>query len=137
MNTLASSEKALSLSRPWDYLILHEPFKPIENRPWKTKFRGRIYVHRANSVDRDGWDWIVRHANKLNILSQALDIMALMTKPSLYPSGLVGRIDIVDCVDHSDSPWFFGPYGLVLSKPLAFEKVIPYKGSLGLFEVHL
>jgi hypothetical protein len=134
------SEKALSLSRPWDYLILHEPFKPIENRPWRTKFRGRIYVHRAKSVDVGGWVWIRLHALDLGIPSHALDLMheLMVTKPyPMHLSGLVGRIDIVDCVDHSDSPWFFGPYGLVLAKPLAFEKVIPYKGSLGLFEVHL
>lgn len=46
--------------------------------------------------------------------------------------GIIGTAEIVDCVEHFDSPWFFGPYGLVLHNinPVEF---IPVKGALGLF----
>jgi len=41
---------------------------------------------------------------------------------------------IVDCVDYSDSPWFFGPVGFVLedAEPLDF---VPCKGRLNFFDV--
>ena len=35
------------------------------------------------------------------------------------------------------SPWFEGPFGLVLANPVAYDKPIPYKGQLGFFEVTL
>lgn len=46
--------------------------------------------------------------------------------------GIIGTAEIVNCVDHSDSPWFSGLYGLVLRNvtPVPF---IPVKGALGLF----
>lgn len=51
----------------------------------------------------------------------------------LQSGGIVGTAEIVDCVEQSDSPWFFGPYGLVLEnvQPVEF---IPVKGALGLFD---
>ena len=36
--------KALSIKQPWASLIAHG-IKDIENRNWKTHFRGRIYIH--------------------------------------------------------------------------------------------
>ena len=47
--------------------------------------------------------------------------------------GIVGTAEIVDCIEHSDSPWFFGPFGLVLAnvQPVPFIQV---KGALGLFD---
>jgi hypothetical protein len=48
--------------------------------------------------------------------------------------GIVGESTILDCVDNHDSPWFFGPYGFVLShsRPLPFR---PVRGRLGFFPV--
>ncbi len=42
-------------------------------------------------------------------------------------------MDIVDCVNQSDSEWFFGDYGFVLNnaRPLPF---IPCKGALSFFK---
>lgn len=48
--------------------------------------------------------------------------------------GIVGEVEIVDCVDESESPWFFGKFGFVLrnAKPLPFRA---HKGRLGFFDV--
>ena len=48
---------------------------------------------------------------------------------------IVGEVTITDCVDISSSPWFCGPYGFLLSSPVAYKDPIPYRGQLGLFEV--
>ena len=42
--------KALSIKQPWASLIAHG-IKDIENRTWKTNFRGRIYIH-ASSISK-------------------------------------------------------------------------------------
>ena len=53
---------------------------------------------------------------------------------ALQRGGIIGEAEIVDCVDHSASPWFVGPFGFVLrnARPLPFR---PLKGRLGFFEV--
>lgn len=131
---------ALSLSRPWDYLILHPPFKDVENRDWPTRYRGRIYVHRAKSVDAGGWRWIRDHAVQLGIEPHSLQLMAELCHTSPYPmqtSGIVGEVDIVDCVTRSCSPWFFGPYGFILANPQRYANPMPCRGMPGLFKVRL
>ena len=52
----------------------------------------------------------------------------------LERGGIVGSVEVTDCVDRSDSPWFFGPFGFVLRDPirLVFE---PCRGALGFFKV--
>ena len=50
---------------------------------------------------------------------------------------IIGEVDITNCVDKSDSPWFVGKYGLVLANPVLYDKPIPYRGQLGFFEVKL
>lgn len=51
----------------------------------------------------------------------------------LEHGGIVGEVDLVDCVIRSKSAWFEGPYGFVLAnpKPLPF---VACKGRLGFFE---
>ena len=48
--------------------------------------------------------------------------------------GIIGSVEIVDCVTESESPWFFGRYGYVLRdpRPLPFA---PWRGQLGFFDV--
>lgn len=48
--------------------------------------------------------------------------------------GIVGAVDILDCVSASASPWFCGPLGFVLANatPLPFH---PCRGALGFFNV--
>lgn len=48
--------------------------------------------------------------------------------------GIVGTVEIVDCVEQSDSPWFFGRYGFVLRNPQVLPEIIPVKGALGFFD---
>jgi len=36
--------RALSIRQPWAYAILHLG-KDIENRPWRTNFRGPLLIH--------------------------------------------------------------------------------------------
>ena len=53
---------------------------------------------------------------------------------ALNTGGVVGSIEIADCVKKSKSPWFFGPYGFILknARKLPFR---PMKGKLNIWEV--
>lgn len=125
--------KALSVRAPWWWFILHGG-KDIENRDWPTKFRGTIYLHVGK------W-W-----NEAEVRGDLLDIeriVGAVNMPVAHPDSwlkpscgcIVGKVDIVDCVRESSSPWFFGELGFVLANPVAFAKPIPFKGALGFFEV--
>ncbi len=126
--------RALSVRAPWWLAILHFG-KDIENRDWRTTFRGTIYLHASL--------WF--HPREI---LQDIDSIAHICKVAGRPffgmlidylkagcGRIVGTVDIVDCIDHSDSPWFFGKYGFVLTNPVAFDKPIPFKGALGFFDV--
>lgn len=60
--------------------------------------------------------------------------LAMPRFEDLPRGGIVGRVDVVDCVKYSDSPWYFGDYGFVLrnATPLPF---VPWSGQLKFFDV--
>lgn len=122
---------ALSIRQPWAWLILHGG-KDIENRDWPTKVRGRVLVHAAKGMTGDEWDhaWTFSHGSGAS--PKALE--AGVTRFNIERGGLVGSVEIVDCVEDSASRWFMGRYGFVLRdpRPLPF---LPWKGQLGFFDV--
>src|SRR6266705_2697241 len=44
--------KALSVRQPWAWAIIHAR-KDIENRTWKTHFRGQVAIHSSRKLDSD------------------------------------------------------------------------------------
>lgn len=117
--------KAISIRQPWAWAILHVG-KDIENRTWRTPYRGPVLIHAAKGMTREEY---------LDA-AQMIDMVGLDKTPSLEDllrGGIVGEARIVDCVATHDSPWFFGPYGFVLAdvKPLPFR---PVRGALGFFD---
>lgn len=104
-------ELALSVRQPWGHRILFEG-KDMENRDRRTKVRGTIFVHSALTIEEDGQE--------------------LAERLRLPVGGLIGTVDIVDCVDKSDSKWFFGPYGYLLANPRPMP-FVPCRGMPGFF----
>lgn len=122
--------KALSIRQPWAWLIIHAG-KDIENREWPTKFRGRFLVHASKGMTIDEYD----DAREFCLYS--LPEKIVIPEFNMFNSirgGIVGEVELVDCVEDHPSGWFFGPYGFLLrdAKPLPFK---PFKGSLGFFDV--
>lgn len=117
--------KALSIRQPWAWLIVNG-HKDIENRCWKTKLRGKIYVHAAKGMTDDEY-------LEAFCIAQENGVM-LPLGHELERGGIVGTVEIVDCVNQDASPWFFGEFGFVLknAKQLPFR---PLKGALGFFNV--
>jgi len=118
--------KALSINQPWAWAIVYAG-KDIENRVWKTNFRGDFFIHAGKKFDNNGMGWIADHFPEL-------DIDRVANEVGFQMGGIIGQARIVDCVQESDSPWFFGPYGFVLEnvEPVEFY---PCKGMLNFFKV--
>jgi len=110
--------KALSIQQPWAWAILNG--KDIENRSWYTPVRGRILIHAGKKLDYDG--------------VMFLQTMNVIAPKNLPLGGIVGSVELVDCVTKSDSPWFFGKYGFVLKNPVELP-FVQYRGQLGFFDV--
>ncbi len=125
--------KALSIRQPWAWLIINAG-KDIENRTWHTNFRGKVLIHAGKTMTRADYE------------AAALFCMGLpvdpFTQDFFFPTfnglksqlgGIVGEVEIVDCVSWSNSQWFMGDYGFVLrnAKPLQFT---PCKGALSFFD---
>lgn len=121
---------ALSIRQPWAWLILNAG-KDIENRDWKTNFRGRVLIHASKSCTKAEY-------------AAAIDFMVergLDRLPFDFPhidhferGGIVGSVEIVDCTDASASPWFMGEFGFVLRNPQPLP-FVPWKGRLSFFNV--
>ena len=127
--------KALSIKQPWATLILHG-FKDIENRSWMTRQRGPVLIHASKSMTYDEWVSAMVFAGPMLVGAMKIDAAfnVLFGYKEQQRGGIVGIVDIIDCVTSSPSPWYMGNVGFVLAnaRPLPF---VPYKGSLGFFEV--
>lgn len=122
---------ALSIRQPWAWAIMNG--KPIENRDWPTKFRGRVLVHASKTCTKAEYEAAAEFINgQLDAKGDPLKVPPLEL---LDRGGIIGSVEIVDCVTESDSQWFFGQYGFVLRDPkhLPFT---PIKGRLGFFNVN-
>lgn len=114
--------KAISIRQPWAWLIVNG-YKDIENRSWRTKYRGQVLIHASQGVKKAEYE----RAKELT------DRLGIDLPTSFETGGIVGVAIITDCVEQSESPWFFGEKGFVLSdaRPLEF---IQMKGRLSFFE---
>lgn len=110
----------LSIKQPWAWLIVNG-HKNIENRDWPTKFRGEFLVHTGKKPDDIDPEWFKTQ-------------FGIEIPKNLPLGGIVGKATIVDCVSESQSPWFFGDYGFVLTDAtvLPFH---PCRGQLGFFKI--
>ena len=121
--------KALTVKQPWASLIV-EGIKDIENRTWKTNYRGRILIH-SSKMPEKGLPCEVLNSMQYSIVSTANSLNALVGENGV----ILGSVEIVDCVLNHPSIWAkVGTYNWVLANPIKFEKPIPAKGQLGFWE---
>ena len=130
--------KALSIRQPWAWLIV-KGVKPIENRTWATKYRGRFYVHASEKFDMSAQDYAkFKRELEKDALHDGVDLAMPETPADFDRGGIVGSVELVDCVleceDEYDQAWHFpGNYAFLLDNPevLPFR---PMKGKLNFFE---
>lgn len=119
---------ALSVRQPWAWAIV-AGHKRIENRTLGAIKSGNmklgpICIHAATGLKREEFHWGHWRLHKHGVTCP---------RPNTLPRGaIIGVVDVVDIVDHSDSDWFGGPMGLVLDNARTINP-IPAKGELGYF----
>jgi len=144
--------KTLTVKQPWASLIC-SGIKDIENRTWKTSFRGRILIqasakpsmlHPISSIlSKEQIDSIDKNSSEFN---------------AMIFSSIIGSVEIIDCrinypsiwaeksrwygqnisashgCKHSDFPDDNPIYNWVLTNPIMFAEPIPCKGKLSLWD---
>jgi len=128
---------AWSIRQPWAWAILHAG-KRLENRSRRFSYRGPVWLHASK------W-W--SYAGVAEAWQSVIDMAAASGRPLAQHAppvtfrslraetgGIVGRAQIVDCVEAYGSPWFVGPVAFVLDEVEAVP-FVPCKGMLGLFRL--
>lgn len=122
---------ALSIRQPWAHFIVHGAagkFKDVENRDWRTPYRGCCLIHASKGGTKRDF------AAAVAGVREVLGIDLVLAFDDVQRGGVIGSVEIHDCVDASDSPWFMGPHGFLLRAP----RVLPFSpmtGRLGFFNV--
>jgi hypothetical protein len=121
---------ALSVRQPWAWAIIHAG-KDIENRTWKPgnpglRFRGPLAIHAARGMTQDEYE---------DACDSIERICGFPVPPAveLQRGGIIGMARLTDIVLSSNSPWFAGKHGLVLTgaAPVPF---VPAAGNLGFYD---
>lgn len=128
-NRVFTDAYCISLKQPFAELIVNGK-KTIELRRWRTKYRGKIYIH----------------ASKKPYLP-ALARFSIDQK-DIVTGAIIGKAVLVGCNEYKSDADFlrdedkhlcpdpsFGPFGFVLEGAARLDKPVPAKGKLGIFKL--
>ncbi|MGH9998559.1 MAG: ASCH domain-containing protein [Nitrosopumilaceae archaeon] len=124
--------KCLSVSQPYADLIVQGK-KTIELRTWNTKYRGEFLVHAPSKIKKDP-------CKKLGIDETKLRTGVIIGKAEIYDVKIYDSVPELksDYKKHFATEEFLRyRYGFLLRRPQELRIPIPYKGSLGFFNVNL
>lgn len=141
--------KTITIKQPWASLIV-EGIKDVENRTWKTNFRGRVLVHAGMAKTSGLIAKYLSHEQHIEFRKK----VGYSGLDFLEPLGaIIGSVEIVDCVINHPSIWAEKTihktywengkhylekvkpiYNWVLANPIKFPEPIPCKGKLSFWE---
>lgn len=121
------ADLAISINQPWAGLIALG-LKDVENRDWRTSYRGPVLIHAGLKFDREALYELSHGRHPVTRQRLIVD----RESPAFRIGGIVAEAEIVDCVRHSDSSWFVGAYGFVMAKA-RMTPFRPCRGALMLF----
>lgn len=113
--------KALTVRQPWASLIV-AGLKRVENRTWRTNYRGSLVIHAAARVDPDA---------PAVLESAGIDPQAWQDAPRGVLLGMVDLIDVIDLAAAgalAHDPLVYGPYCWILANPRPLSRPIPARG---------
>ena len=124
--------KCLSVSQPYADLIIQGK-KTIELRTWNTRFRGEFLVHAPLKVNTEACKKmrIDTRGIRRGVIIGRVEIFGVKVykSQSEIKSDYNKHFAVKEYLDHK--------YGFLLRNPKELRVPIPYKGSLGFFEVRL
>lgn len=125
--------KTLTIKEPWASLIIEE-YKKYEFRSWKTKYRGKIFIHAGLSVEKD----MMERFKDYDII--------------IKPGYIIGEATITDCILVDEEfnkklrnidPIVYGrsnhteTYAWKLENIIKYKEPIPCNGKLGLWNYEI
>ncbi len=117
--------RCISVRQPYAWAICVGA-KTVENRVWKTDFRGTIAIHASISP---------QYVNSLRKSSRS----DLISKDYFSFGAIVGTADVVGVEPygptHESNPHARGPYCFLFANAKFFKTPIPMKGKLNLFHL--
>lgn len=121
--------RAISVWQPWAWLIVYG-YKPVENRTWSLTYKGPLVIHAGKRLGRE------QQKDYDDICRTFPDLIPRMPKlKDMDFGGVVGTVNMVDCVTQHPSPWFHGPFGFVFTDA-EVTQFAPFPGKQGLFPVN-
>lgn len=124
--------KCLSVSQPYADLIVKGK-KTIELRTWNTKFRGEFLVHAPLTIKK-------KVCSKMSIDETKLRTGVIVGKAEIYDVKVYNSVTELkaDYKKHfAFEEFLHHRYGFLLKNLKELRVPIPYKGSLGFFNVQL
>lgn len=119
--------KALSIRQPWAELIVRG-IKDVENRGWKTGYRGLLVVHASKTMTAKEYRLAARFILQRDVVPPPRDKLPL--------GAIVGVVRLAWIAATSRSPWHVhGQWAWELRDPQRLDRPIPCKGQLGLWDV--
>lgn len=107
--------KALTIKQPWASLIT-AGIKDVENRSWRTDYRGVMIVHAGARPD-----------------DEAMRLHGHLLVDEAPVGAIIGTVRVVDCVRDSESPWAIpGCWHWILEDPRPCRPRVA-KGALSLW----
>ena len=127
--------KVLSVKQPWAWLIV-SGYKNIENRTWKTDYRGELFIHAGQSFDWTALEWLEQFWEYQTLVCRHFGIRGpQITMHKEEFGAIVGYAELTGCIQNSRSIWAQrGLFHWELHDPLELAPV-PLKGQLRIFEV--
>ena len=140
--------KAITIKQPWASLIVDD-LKDIENRTWKTKFRGRVLIHAG--MDNKWEKKPISEVLTERQFNEYYDNEFLL-HPKYHYGAIIGSVEIIGCIinhrsiwaektkpelwDENGKPIYDKPiYNWVLANPIKFDKPIyNVKGKLSFWD---
>lgn len=122
MSTHHDGRTCLSVQQPWAWLLC-AGFKDVENRTWRTPYRGALYIHAGKTPDIHAHEFVANQFPEI----------ALPPLIDLHTGGIVGRVNLTGCVTGDPSRWArpcAWHWKCTEGEHLTFE---PMRGRLGLF----
>jgi hypothetical protein len=106
--------KVLTVRQPWAGLLV-AGIKDVENRGWKTNYRGSLLIHAGAATD-------------------PYDERVPLPPNSAVHRAILGMVTLLNCVRGYPSEWAeAGQWHWVVGNARAFRHPIPASGRLGLW----
>ena len=123
--------RAITLHRPWSFAVAHLG-KDVENRGWRTNYRGLVAIHAGQRWNHDAEEYLDRVANR-----------SIRSAGNVYDEGVVAVANLVDCHEayyygefcctHAWAQWTGWHWVLANVRPL--PEPVPCKGRQGLWRL--